>query len=66
MNEVLKQNDIFLNITEDDIDLIDTIYLSSKYPFGSVLPDFEPDEDICLQCIKIADTVKEDINKYLK
>ena len=43
LNEILKQNDISLNITEDEMDLIDTIYLSSKYPFGSVLPDFEPD-----------------------
>lgn len=66
LNEILKQNDIFLNITEDEIDLIDTIYLSSKYPFGSVLPDFEPDKTICLNCIEIANTVKEDISKYLK
>ncbi len=31
LNEILKQNEVFLNITEDEIDLIDTIYLSSKY-----------------------------------
>lgn len=66
LNEILKQNGIFLNITDDEIDLIDTIYLSSKYPFGSVLPDFEPDDEICLQCIDIASRVKEDIKKYLK
>jgi hypothetical protein len=41
--------------------LIDSIYLSSKYPFGSVLPDFEPDEKICLKCIDIALHIKEDI-----
>ena len=66
LNEILKQNKVFLNITEDEVDLIDTIYLSSKYPFGSVLPDFEPDRDICLSCIDISNTVKEDIAKYLK
>jgi HEPN domain-containing protein len=66
LNEILKQNQIFLNITEDEIDLIDTIYLSSKYPLGSVLPDFEPDRDICLSCIDIAFRVKEDIEKYIK
>jgi len=65
LNEVLKQNNVLLNITEDEIDLIDTIYLSSKYPFGSVLPDFEPDEEICLKCIKIANIVKDDIEKYI-
>lgn len=26
LNEILKQNGIFLNITDDEIDLIDTIY----------------------------------------
>ena len=66
MNEILKQNNIFLNITDDEIDLIDTIYLTSKYPFGSVLPDFEPDNDICLKCIDIANRVKEDITHYIK
>ena len=66
LNEILKQNDIFLDITDDEIDLIDTIYLSSKYPFGSVLPDFEPDKDICLKCIEIANIVKKDISQYIK
>lgn len=65
LNETLKQNSVILNISEDEIDLIDTIYLSSKYPFGSVLPDFEPDETICLQCIDIASRVQEDIKKLL-
>jgi HEPN domain-containing protein len=65
LNEILKKNEIFLNITDDEIDLIDTIYLSSKYPFGSVLPDFEPDNDICLNCIDIAIRVKEDMDKFI-
>jgi hypothetical protein len=56
---------VLLNITEDEIDLIDTIYLFSKYPFGSVLPDFEPDKTICLQCIDIASRVQEDIKKLI-
>ena len=30
-------------LTEDEADLLDTIYLPSKYPLGSVLPAFEPD-----------------------
>ena len=66
LNEILKKNEIFLNITDDEIDLIDTIYLSSKYPFGSVLLDFEPDNTICLNCIDIANRVKEDMDKLIK
>ncbi len=64
--QILNKNNIFLMIDEDEIDLIDAIYLSSKYPFGSVLPDFEPDENICLKCINIAERVEEDILNYLK
>ena len=61
LNEILKQQNIILEITEDEIDLIDSIYLSSKYPFGSVLPNFEPDINICIKCIEIAKKVKLDI-----
>ncbi len=63
--EILKQNNIIINISEDDMDLIDSIYLSSKYPFGSVLPDFEPDTLICEICINIAINIKEDVKTYL-
>ena len=65
LNETLKQNNVILNITEDEIDLIDSIYLSSKYPFGSVIPDFEPDQKICLLCIDITVRIKHDILDYL-
>jgi hypothetical protein len=40
---------------------LDSIYLPSKYPLGSVLPDFEPDEQTCKRCIAIADRVKESV-----
>jgi HEPN domain-containing protein len=63
--EVLKKENIFINISEDEIDLIDSIYLTSKYPFGSVLADFEPDDKICLKCIDIVLRVKQDIESYL-
>ena len=63
--ETLKQNNIIIDISEDDMDLIDSIYLSSKYPFGSVLPDFEPDNSICETCINIARNIKEDVKTYL-
>jgi len=64
--EILKRYDIFVDINYDDIDLIDSIYLSSKYPIGSALPDFYPDIDICQKCLEIASKVKEDVKSYLK
>ena len=64
--EVFKKNNMDIDISDDEIDLIDSIYLTSKYPFGSALPDFEPDKKICLECIDIAFRVKKDIERYLK
>ena len=53
-------------LTDDDIDLLDSIYLPSKYPLMSVLPDFMPDADICRQCIHIAESLKNAVTKVLK
>ena len=42
-------------MTEDEADLLDTIYLPSKYPLGSVLPTYEPDAQTAKHCLVIAD-----------
>jgi HEPN domain-containing protein len=44
-------------LTEDESDLLDTIYLPSKYPLGSVLPAFTPDAQTARHCLGIADRV---------
>jgi len=44
---------------------IDSIYLSSKYPVGSALPNYYPDESICLKCLKIMELVKDEVNKIM-
>ncbi len=63
--ETPRINGLELSINDDEIDLIDSIYLTSKYPFGSVLADFEPDTQICRQCLEIAKTVKKGVLRYL-
>ena len=40
-------------LQDDEIDLIDSIYMPARYPVGSVLPLFEPDQAICDQCLRI-------------
>jgi len=52
-------------ISEDDTDLLDSIYLPSKYPLLSVLPLFMPDEDICRHCLNIALHVRAEVVKLL-
>lgn len=54
---ILDENGINIPIEEDERDLIDSIYLPSKYPIGGVLPEFEPDMPTCQQCIAIAERI---------
>jgi HEPN domain-containing protein len=65
LRQVLKENGIAIDISEDDCDLLDTIYLPSKYPIGSVIPDYQPDAEICGQCIAIAEQVEQSVKKIL-
>ena len=65
LRQVLKEQGIFIDISEDDCDLLDTIYLPSKYPIGSVIPDYQPDAEICGKCIAIAEQVEQSVKKIL-
>lgn len=58
---ILAENHLNVDITEDEQDLFDSIYLPSKYPLGSVLPDFEPDGQICKRCIAVAERVRSSV-----
>lgn len=62
----LQNCDILLVLTDDDIDLIDSIYLPSKYPAFSVLPLFMPDEAICKHCFLIAQDVYQSVIAALR
>jgi len=58
---LLAQNHLDINLGEEERELLDSIYLPSKYPFGNILPDFEPDDQICKNCIAIARRVKKSV-----
>lgn len=62
---ILAENGMEVNIEEDERDLIDSIYLPSKYPIGGILPDFEPDMQTCLQCVAVAERVRESVKSFL-
>jgi len=65
--EQLKENNIYIDIEDDEIDIIDSFYIESKYPFGgSVLANFMPDEVFCKKCLNIMNKVKNSIEEYLK
>ncbi len=54
LNLCLREAGVATELTDEDCDLLDTIYIPSKYPTQSVLPDFEADEQISLQCVALA------------
>ena len=62
---ILAENGTRIRIEEDERDLIDSIYLPSKYPIGGVLPEFEPDMPTCQQCIAVAERVRGSITGFL-
>ena len=58
---ILAENGLNVDITEDECDLLDSIYLPSKYPLGGILPDFEPDLQICRKCVALAERVRDSV-----
>ena len=63
---ILAARGIAIGLTEDECDLLDSIYIPSRYPLGSALPDFDPDEAICRQCLRIAERVSELVQQHLR
>lgn len=62
---ILAKKGLDVDITEDECDLLDSIYLPSKYPIGGILPDFEPDMQTCRKCVALADRVWDSVTNFL-
>lgn len=60
--ESLKQQladiGIEVGLSDEDCDLLDAIYVPSKYPLGEALPDFRPDEALGAKCIAIGERAR--------
>ncbi len=52
---LLNEHGLDIDLSDDDCDFLNSIYLPSKYPVGSVLADYEPDETICREAVSIAE-----------
>jgi len=66
LKNIMAKNKIEIEITEDDCEFLDSIYIPSKYPLSSVLPHFEPDVQICNKGISIASQVFDLVKNLLK
>jgi HEPN domain-containing protein len=62
---ILAEGGITIHVTEAECDLLDAVYVPSKYQLGSALPDFAPDAATCHQCLEIAERVGELVRQHL-
>jgi HEPN domain-containing protein len=65
LNRQLVAAGIETQLSEEECELLDTIYLPSKYPLGSALPAFNPDEEIGQQCVEIADKIRQAVKPFI-
>ena len=54
---LLQRNNILVDISDDECDLLNTIYLPSKYPMDDATGDIEPNDELCRISIDIAERV---------
>lgn len=66
LNSILKSKKYYIELSDDECDFLDSIYLPSKYPLGSALPYYYPDEEICKNSINIAERVLIDVKNIIK
>ena len=65
LKNLLLANSLIIDLTDDECEFLNSIYLPSKYPLGSVLADFEPDYEICKEALGIAEKVIRSVKGIL-
>ena len=65
LKKKLEILNIQVDISDEQCDFLNSIYLPSKYPLGSVIPNFSPDEAICIEAITIAENVIKSVYSLL-
>lgn len=65
LSNELKKINVLIELTEDEIDLIDSIYIPSKYPAFSVLPEYSPSAEDCAKFMELSNKIQSFINKQL-
>jgi HEPN domain-containing protein len=57
--KLLAEAGVVISLSSEDIELLDAVYLPSKYPLGSALPDFLPDDSICRKCLGFVEAIRQ-------
>jgi HEPN domain-containing protein len=64
--QLLGEARVAIPLSPEDMDLLDAVYLPSKYPLGSALPDFIADNAICSKCLGFVEAVRQAVVKILQ
>ena len=59
LKNTLNNYDIEIDISNEECDFMDSLYLPSKYPISSILPNYDPNHELCSKSISIAKRVLE-------
>lgn len=65
LKSIIVSRGITADITKEECHVLDSVYLPSKYPISSALPDFEPDIKICDEFLVVADRVRASVKNIL-
>jgi HEPN domain-containing protein len=65
LRDLLASAKVSVSLSDEQCELLDSIYLPSKYPLGSALPASDPDLETCQKCAQIADDVLQDVHAML-
>ena len=66
LKNILLNIGLNIEISDEDCEFLDSVYLPSKYPLGSVLPNYEPDCELCDNGIAVAQNTYEFVNRFIR
>jgi len=66
LTKLLANVGFFVEVSDEECDLIDSIFVPSKYPAYGVLPDSPPDQGICERCLDISTRIRTSVDSILE
>ena len=65
LTQLLANAGFLVDVSDEECDLIDSIFVPSKYPAYGVLPDSPPDQGICERCMEISERIRTSVDSIL-
>lgn len=65
LRNIIESEHINIELTEEECEFLDSIYLPSKYPIESVLPEYIPGPQICATALSLMHRVLSGVKKEI-